>query len=114
MKPQTHPLTLVLFVLSFFFTATLSAQQNLTVQMNGAKMRAPLEVLAGDNTITLCDLIPGNTYLLIGNGAAAGQEAEFEIAASASTLLPQKTLLFRKIEKMPCVSPPCRHVSNFR
>lgn len=99
MKPQTHPLTLALFVLCFFFTATLSAQQNLTVQMNGAKMRAPLEVLAGGNTITLCDLIPGNTYLLIGNGAAAGQEVEFEIAASASTLIAAKDIVIQEDRK---------------
>ena len=99
MKPQTSLLTLFLFVSAVFSTITLSAQQNPTVQMTGAKMRAPLDLPQGNNTVALCDLIPGNTYLVIANGAAAGQVADFEIAASAASLNTVKDIVFQEDRK---------------
>ncbi len=80
MKLQTLLLTLLPFVAGGLFDTPLFGQQNQTVSLTGAKMRAPLELRQGDNSIDLCNLSPGNTYFITVTGAAYGQQAEFEIS----------------------------------
>lgn len=60
-------------------SVSLFSQQTQQVQMQGAGMRAPLDVQAGKTTIRLSNLNPGNSYTVIANGAAAGQRATFGI-----------------------------------
>ncbi len=81
MKPQTLLLTSLLLLAAAIFSTPLSAQQNKTVSLTGAKMRAPLELQQGDNAVSLCNLIPGNTYFVTLTGAAYNQQADFEFAS---------------------------------
>ena len=81
MNSPAFLLTLSLFVTTSIFNQNLSAQQNFTVSLSGAKMRAPLDVPPGSNLVSLCNLTPGNTYMVVANGAAYGQQATFNIAA---------------------------------
>ncbi|GAB4492175.1 MAG: hypothetical protein OHK0019_13550 [Saprospiraceae bacterium] len=47
--------------------------------MTGAKMRVPLDLPGQTGVISLCNLVPGNTYSAIANGIAYGQTTVFDL-----------------------------------
>ncbi len=61
------------------------AQNSTVIPLKGSKMRAPIEVDPGQNSIGLSDLIPGNSYLVVAARAVQGQVVDLELAASKST-----------------------------
>ena len=54
--------------------------------MNGAVMRAPLEVRSGPNTVSLCNLIPGYSYQLLAVPAKPDQHTTFELQPATPAL----------------------------
>ncbi len=76
---SVHP-SLLFTLFSLAFSTTIFAQQNPVVQLEGAKMRAALELPKGASTVTLCGLEPGNSYKVIAVPMAYGQAADLEIA----------------------------------
>lgn len=74
-------------LIAFFalFSLEVFAQNSAVVQMQGAKMRMPLEVHKGESNLTLAGLTPGNTYAVTAVRAASGQIAAFELAPTLQT-----------------------------
>ena len=80
MRILSFPPSLLFSLLFLTVSTSIFAQQNLVVQLDGAKMRAALELPKGTSTVTLCGLEPGNSYKVIAAPMAFEQRAEFEIA----------------------------------
>ncbi len=90
---RTH---LYLALLFLTFSPSIFAQQYPVVQLQGAKMRAKLDLPKGVSTLTLCGLEPGNTYDVIATDAIYGQGAEFEVAPAAALDNSQSSFAFHK------------------
>lgn len=67
------------FFLFFPFFQNVWSQTVLDVTMQGAGFRQPLNVQSGGNTVRLCALEPGRTYMTIAVGAVDGQNADFAL-----------------------------------
>lgn len=80
MRIRIYPTLLFLTIFSGICAVSLQAQHLSEIQFSGAKMRAPLTLSKGTNTLRLCGLTQGNTYKLIANPMADGQKASFEVA----------------------------------
>lgn len=80
--------------------------------MTGARMRAPLDVPPGPSTVSLCNLVPGQVYLLIATGAVYGQTQRLTLtptnalrsAAGDLSALPGKTNAWRFTAPAECVA----------
>ncbi|MCC7466880.1 MAG: choice-of-anchor L domain-containing protein, partial [Saprospiraceae bacterium] len=80
MKIRIYPTLLSLILLFGSTPISLQAQQFPLIQFSGPTMRAPLTLSKGTNTLSLCGLEAGNTYKLIANPMAYGQQAFLELA----------------------------------
>ena len=90
----------LLFTLLFLTASTsIFAQQNPVVQLDGAKMRAALELPKGTSTVRLCGLEPGNSYKVIAAPMAFGQRAEFEIAPAPALTKGTSSFAFMRESK---------------
>ncbi|MBX2892482.1 MAG: choice-of-anchor L domain-containing protein [Saprospiraceae bacterium] len=89
--------TLFLLLSFLFFSKTLHAQllpnktsvatddepsQTLVVNMSGAKMRMPLSLPNTGAKVELCDLVPGETYMVVAIGMTQGQTTRFALSSS--------------------------------
>ena len=82
-----HRFLLFKFLLIAFFALSsyLSyAQSVVDVPLTGSKMRVPLDVSRGVNTVTLSQLIPGNTYVVRASRAVQGQNVTLELSPDAA------------------------------
>ncbi len=73
----------LLFPIFLLCATLLSAQttHQISVKMDGFRMRLPLEAPQGGTAITLHHLQPGEVYTVVVIGAAEGQQAVFSLAA---------------------------------
>ncbi len=74
--PFLSQIFLAIFLLS---VPSLLAQNNPAGHLTGHAMRAPLDVQAGKTSIQLCDLTPGETYVVKAIAMSEKQAASFEI-----------------------------------
>ncbi|MCC6462845.1 MAG: choice-of-anchor L domain-containing protein [Saprospiraceae bacterium] len=56
------------------------AQRSFSVQLNGTRTRAPLQLPEGVSRVSVCHLTPGNTYQIVAGGAFYGQKTTLELA----------------------------------
>jgi hypothetical protein len=76
-----------LLLILFFALLSLPfyAQNQTSIQLNGSKMRVPIDVPMGENEVLVHGLVPGNIYTVKASRAAEGQLAVLELAPSKST-----------------------------
>lgn len=80
---RSKPIVSIFYLIAFLFVSShsLSAQisnaiaapQILSVDMNGVKMRVPLDLPGNRTGINLCNLVPGSLYTVIIKGRMQGQ-----------------------------------------
>jgi hypothetical protein len=108
---KSKPIVPTIFLLAslFFFSKNLSAQTSnsklqtlnsqIQISLTDAKMRTLLEVQAGQNMLSLCNLTAGNTYTVAAVGAAQGQMASFEIEPSAQQVQSTQRLPYPNVTR---------------
>ena len=71
--------TALSFVLFFSFSQNVWSQSVHEVTMQGTGFRMPLKLQAGANSLQLCALETGRTYMVVAVGAVDGQNAAFTL-----------------------------------
>ncbi|MCC6413968.1 MAG: choice-of-anchor L domain-containing protein [Saprospiraceae bacterium] len=77
MRASLTFVTALSFVLFSSFSQNVLSQSVREVAMQGKGFRQPLNVEAGANTLQLCNLETGRTYMVVAVGAVDGQNAVF-------------------------------------
>ena len=80
MKQQVLNFRFVLSLLFALLSFQFFAQNSTVIPLKGSKMRVPLEVRPGENSIDLSGLIPGNRYIVVAARAVEGQAVALEIS----------------------------------